>query len=87
MTSKQELGFEITQTLLDEHNQKLREIGDKFFAEFDKVFKILCEKGYKATDFESLMYDYFGELKREYYKAGAEISDIVHNSVINEVIA
>ena len=86
MTAKQNLGFEITQGLLDEHNQELKEKEDKFFNEFNKVFSILCKAGYKATEFESLLYDYLGTVKREYYEAGAEISDIVHNAVINEVI-
>lgn len=30
MSEKQELAFGIAQELLDEHNQKLKELGDKF---------------------------------------------------------
>lgn len=77
MSEKQELVFGIAQELLDEHNQELKELGDKFFGEFDKVFRILSKEGYKATDFESLMYDYLGVLKREYYKAGEKIGSLI----------
>ena len=85
MSEKQELAFGIAQELLDEHNQKLKELGDEFFGEFDKVFRILSKEGYKATDFESLMYDYLGVLKREYYKAGANIERFVQRSEEKEV--
>lgn len=86
MTTQQKLGFEIVQTLMDEHNQKLREKGEKFFNEFDEVFKILVKQNYKAINFETLLYDYLGEIKREYYIAGSKIDDIVQNMEIEEVV-
>lgn len=86
MTAKQTLGFNITETLLDEHNQELQEKGRKFFDEFNEVFKILCKSGYTATEFESLMYDYLRALKIEYYKAGEVISDIVDSAEVKECI-
>ena len=86
MTVKQNLGFEITQMLLDGHNQELKEKEGKFFKEFDKVFSILHEIGYKAIEFENLLYDYLDAVKREYYIAGEEVSNIVEKAEIRRTI-
>jgi len=86
MTRKQALGFEITKVLLDEHNQAIKTIGERFFKKFDEVFKILSKKGYKATDFEDVLYEYIDMIKEEYYKAGQVINDIVENSEIKDCL-
>ena len=86
MTLRQELGFEITESLLDEHNHKLKSAKKVVFGLLEEMYEMLSkEKLDKLMDLEDALGEYHQTIKREYYKAGANIETFVQRNEEKEV--
>ena len=86
MTLRQELGFEITESLLDEHNHKLKSAKKVVFDLLEEMYEMLSkEKLDKLMDLEDALGEYYQTIKREYYKAGSNIETFVQRNEEKEV--
>ena len=86
MALKQELSFEITKVFFNDYNENLKEEEKAFSREFLKVEDELKKIGKNLIKFEKVLDSYIETLKMEYFKAGAKMTDLVHNSDIKEVL-
>ena len=86
MTLRQELGFEITESLLDEHNHKLKSAKKVVFGLLEEMYEMLSKENLdKLMDLENALGEYYQPIKREYYKAGANIETFVQRNEEKEV--
>lgn len=86
MTLRQELGFEITESLLDEHNHKLKSAKKVVFGLLEEMYEMLSKENLdKLMDLEDALGEYYQTIKREYYKAGANIETFVQRNEEKEV--
>lgn len=86
MTLRQELGFEITESLLDEHNHKLKSAKKVVFGLLEEMYEMLSKENLdKLMDLEDALGEYHQTIKREYYKAGANIETFVQRNEEKEV--
>ena len=86
MTLRQELGFEITESLLDEHNHKLKSAKKVVFNLLEEMYEMLSKENLdKLMDLEDALGEYYQAIKREYYKAGANIETFVQRNEEKEV--
>ena len=86
MTLRQELGFEITESLLDEHNHKLKSAKKVVFNLLEEMYEMLSKENLdKLMDSEDALSEYYQTIKREYYKAGANIETFVQRNEEKEV--
>ena len=86
MTLRQELGFEITESLLDEHNHKLKSAKKVVFNLLEEMYEMLSKENLdKLMDLEDALGEYHQTIKREYYKAGANIETFVQRNEEKEV--
>ena len=86
MTLRQELGFEITESLLDEHNHKLKSAKKVVFGLLEEMYEMLSKENLdKLMDLEDALGEYCQTIKREYYKAGANIETFVQRNEEKEV--
>ena len=78
MTLRQELGFEITESLLDEHNHKLKSAKKVVFDLLEEMYEMLSKENLdKLMDLEDALGEYHQTIKREYYKAGEKIGSLI----------
>ena len=78
MSEKQELGFEITESLLDEHNHKLKSAKKVVFDLLEEMYEMLSKENLdKLMDLEDALGEYHQTIKREYYKAGEKIGSLI----------
>ena len=78
MTLRQELGFEITESLLDEHNHKLKSAKKVVFNLLEEMYEMLSKENLdKLMDLEDALGEYYQTIKREYYKAGEKIGSLI----------
>ena len=86
MTLRQELGFEITESLLDEHNHKLKSAKKAVFGLLEEMYEMLSKENLdKLMDLEDALGEYHQTIKREYYKAGSNIETFVQRNEEKEV--
>jgi putative sensory transduction histidine kinase len=86
MTLRQELGFEITESLLDEHNHKLKSAKKVVFDLLEEMYEMLSKENLdKLMDLEDALGEYYQTIKREYYKAGSNIETFVQRNEEKEV--
>jgi len=86
MTLRQELGFEITESLLDEHNHKLKSAKKVVFNLLEEMYEMLSKENLdKLMDLEDALGEYYQTIKREYYKAGSNIETFVQRNEEKEV--
>lgn len=86
MTLRQELGFEITESLLDEHNHKLKSAKKVVFGLLEEMYAIVPKDfAGKVVDLEDALCNYYTAIKREYYKAGANTETFVQKNEEKEV--
>ena len=86
MTLRQELGFEITESLLDEHNHKLKSAKKVVFDLLEEMYEMLSKENLdKLMDLEDALCDYYTVIKREYYEAGSNIDALVQRNCEKEV--
>ena len=86
MTLRQELGFEITESLLDEHNHKLKSAKKVVFGLLEEMYEMLPKENLdKLMDLEDALGEYYQTIKREYYKAGSNIETFVQRNEEKEV--
>ena len=86
MTLRQELGFEITESLLDEHNHKLKSAKKVVFGLLEEMYEMLSKENLdKLMDLEDALGEYHQTIKREYYKAGSNIETFVQRNEEKEV--
>ena len=86
MTLRQELGFEITESLLDEHNHKLKSAKKVVFGLLEEMYEMLSKENLdKLMDLEDALGEYYQTIKRENYKAGANIETFVQRNEEKEV--
>ena len=86
MTLRQELGFEITESLLDEHNHKLKSAKKVVFGLLEEMYEMLSKENLdKLMDLEDALGEYYQTIKREYYKAGSNIETFVQRNEEKEV--
>ena len=86
MTLRQELGFEITESLLDEHNHKLKSAKKVVFGLLEEMYKMLSKENLdKLMDLEDALGEYYQTIKREYYETGSNIDTLVQRNCEKEV--
>ena len=86
MTLRQELGFEITESLLDEHNHKLKSTKKAVFDLIEEMYEMLSKENLdKLMDLEDALGEYHQTIKREYYEAGSNIDTLVQRNCEKEV--
>ena len=86
MTLRQELGFEITESLLDEHNHKLKSAKKVVFGLLEEMYEMLSKENLdKLMDLEDALGEYHQTIKREYYEAGSNIDTLVQRNEEKEV--
>lgn len=86
MTLRQELGFEITESLLDEHNHKLKSAKKVVFDLLEEMYEMLSKENLdKLMDLEDALGEYHQTIKREYYEAGSNIDTLVQKNEEKEV--
>ena len=86
MTLRQELGFEITESLLDEHNHKLKSAKKVVFGLLEEMYEMLSKENLdKLMDLEDALGEYQQTIKREYYEAGSNIDTLVQRNCEKEV--
>ena len=86
MTLRQELGFEITESLLDEHNHKLKSAKKVVFDLLEEMYEMMSKENLdKLMDLEDALGEYHQTIKREYYKAGANTETFVQRNEEKEV--
>ena len=86
MTLRQELGFEITESLLDEHSHKLNSTKKAVFDLIEEIYAIVPKDfTEKVSDLEDALCDYYTAIKREYYEAGSNIDTLVQRNCEKEV--
>ena len=86
MTLRQELGFEITESLLDEHNHKLKSAKKAVFDLLEEMYAVVPKDfAERVVDLEDALGEYYQTIKREYYKAGANIETFVQRNEEKEV--
>ena len=86
MTLRQELGFEITESLLDEHNHKLKSAKKVVFDLLEEMYEMLSKENLdKLMDSEDALGEYYQIIKREYYEAGSNIDTLVQRNCEKEV--
>ncbi|ASQ48389.1 hypothetical protein BCB68_05270 [Leptotrichia sp. oral taxon 498] len=86
MTLRQELGFEITESLLDEHNHKLKSAKKVVFDLLEEMYEMLSKENLdKLMDLEDALGEYHQTIKREYYEAGSNIDTLVQRNEEKEV--
>ena len=86
MTLRQELGFEITESLLDEHNHKLKSAKKVVFDLIEEMYEMLSKENLdKLMDLEDALGEYHQTIKREYYEAGSNIDTLVQRNCEKEV--
>ena len=86
MTLRQELGFEITESLLDEHNHKLKSAKKVVFDLLEEMYEMLSKENLdKLMDLEDALGEYHQTIKREYYEAGSNIDTLVQRNCEKEV--
>ena len=86
MTLRQELGFEITESLLDEHNHKLKSAKKAVFGLLEEMYEMLSKENLdKLMDLEDALGEYHQTIKREYYEAGSNIDTLVQRNCEKEV--
>ena len=86
MTLRQELGFEITESLLDEHNHKLKSAKKVVFDLLEEMYEMLSKENLdKLMDLEDALGEYYQTIKRECYKAGSNIETFVQRNEEKEV--
>ena len=86
MTLRQELGFEITESLLDEHNHKLKSAKKAVLGLLEEMYAIIPKDfTEKVSDLEDALCDYYTAIKREYYEAGSNIDTLVQRNCEKEV--
>ena len=86
MTLRQELGFEITESLLDEHNHKLKSAKKVVFNLLEEMYEMLSKENLdKLMDLEDALGEYHQTIKREYYEAGSNIDTLVQRNCEKEV--
>ena len=86
MTLRQELGFEITESLLDEHNHKLKSAKKVVFDLLEEMYEMLSKENLdKLMDLEDALGEYHQTIKREYYEAGSNIDILVQRNCEKEV--
>ena len=86
MTLRQELGFEITESLLDEHNHKLKSTKKAVFDLIEEMYAIVPKDfTERVADLEDALCDYYTAIKREYYEAGSNIDTLVQRNCEKEV--
>lgn len=86
MTLRQELGFEITESLLDEHNHKLNSTKKAVFDIIEELYTIIPKDfSGRIVDLEDALCDYYAAIKREYYKAGSNVEMFVQKNEEKEV--
>lgn len=65
MTLRQELGFEITESLLDEHNHKLKSAKKVVFDLLEEMYEMLSKENLdKLMDLEDALGEYYQTIKR-----------------------
>ena len=85
MTLRQELGFEITESLLDEHNHKLKSAKKAVFGLLEEMYEMLSKENLdKLMDLEDALGEYHQTIKREYYEAGSNIDTLVQRNCEKE---
>ena len=86
MTLRQELGFEITESLLDEHNHKLKSAKKVVFGLLEEMYEMMSKENLdKLMDLEDALGEYHQTIKREYYEAGSNIDTLVQRNCEKEV--
>ena len=86
MTLRQELGFEITESLLDEHSHKLNSTKKAVFDLIEEIYAIIPKDfTERVADLEDALCDYYTAIKREYYEAGSNIDTLVQRNCEKEV--
>lgn len=86
MTLRQELGFEITESLLDEHNHKLKSAKKMVFDLLEEMYEMMSKENLdKLMDLEDALGEYHQTIKREYYEAGSNIDTLVQRNCEKEV--
>ena len=86
MTLRQELGFEITESLLDEHNHKLKSAKKVVFDLLEEMYEMMSKENLdKLMDLEDALGEYHQTIKREYYEAGSNIDTLVQRNEEKEV--
>ena len=86
MTLRQELGFEITESLLDEHNHKLKSAKKVVFNLLEEMYEMMSKENLdKLMDLEDALGEYHQTIKREYYEAGSNIDTLVQKNEEKEV--
>nr|DAP36058.1 MAG TPA: hypothetical protein [Caudoviricetes sp.] len=86
MTLRQELGFEITESLLDEHNHKLKSAKKVVFNLLEEMYEMMSKENLdKLMDLEDALGEYHQTIKREYYEAGSNIDTLVQRNCEKEV--
>ena len=86
MTLRQELGFEITESLLDEHNHKLKSAKKVVFDLLEEMYEMLSKENLdKLMDLEDALGEYHQIIKREYYEAGSNVDTLVQRNCEKEV--
>jgi hypothetical protein len=86
MTLRQELGFEITESLLDEHNHKLKSAKKVVFDLLEEMYEMMSKENLdKLMDLEDALGEYHQTIKREYYEAGSNIDTLVQRNCEKEV--
>lgn len=86
MTLRQELGFKITESLLDKHNHKLKSAQKVVFGLLEEMYEMLSKENLdKLMDLEDALGEYYQIIKREYYEAGSNIETFVQRNEEKEV--
>ena len=86
MTLRQELGFKITESLLDKHNHKLKSAKKAVFDLLEEMYAIVPKDfAGRVVDLEDALCDYYTAIKREYYEAGSNIDTLVQRNCEKEV--
>ena len=86
MTFKEELGFDITNVLLDSHNEKLKKLRKEFMDLLEEAYGLVPDdKKLKMADLEDAFSSYVEAVKREYYNASLMVDIVVQNNIEKEL--
>lgn len=88
MTIREELGFNITEILLDRHNEKLKTLKKKYMDLLENACELIPnDKKTKMTDLEDAFSGYVEAVKEEYYKASISVDTVVQENIKKEIKA
>ena len=77
MTLRQELGFEITESLLDEHNHKLKSAKKVVFDLLEEMYEMLSKENLdKLMDLEDALGEYYQTIKKRILQSRGKYRNI-----------